>query len=1111
MYNRGLEALFAALPTLQNLPPAALRRLLTGAWLEAVDHRDLGGPAAGTDEIARLRRLASALAVRILLVAGLPADERRACAFVAAECLGVAREMTITPADPEPWAFGSVRRFELVEEALLYLIAGYDANAALTVASVDGVELAAPDYAERLISEWTLKRLRALLNLQLAVPGDAPPPPEGDGLRDRVRHELWRRIGAAAAGHVAWLKLRRADDPHGRDVFLGLVRELERQADGSPGLAAHPDLHHLCLLLAAACDETWGRALRRLPPPDDDGGRFAAYQAGRANRMPLLWPAAAEYAERALPGPHSHAVVSVPTGAGKSAVAELAIAQAVRDGWVLYLAPTNALVAQVRRDLNRSIGALQGVQIRDFLGGAEYTELEGEAIGVIPDSHVLVMTPEKCSLALRQNPDAFERLSLCVLDEAHLIGDTGTRGVVTELVVSEVLHRSLDARVLMLSALIQNADDVRRWLQDVTDHEAIKVDRPWRPTRTLRAIAGLAAEPTATLRSESRAFLEANPGRAGIKVDAPIRLLAALHGAWSGEDPADYAIVDTGLTTKARFIRPGRLEQTGHTAPTTRVLVQALAERDQRVLTFLPGDRHAPFSYARALTGLPIRETTLLRADIDALLLLTDAELAGASRAGEKLSEVHGALDKSIAIHTSPMLPHEQRASEIAFERGEAVVMFATGTLAQGLNLPATAVVIGGTAVGDRRFRDTPEGRARTRAQLLNAIGRAGRAQIAARSISIVVPESPLQIARRPAVDEAKEAAFFLESEDAAVDIASGLGRLIERSLDGTLDMRTMEVPEQTAFAFLSYTGESGDAEAVLSRSYAAHSAAATEQADAVAGTLRALGTTFLEAAEAPKWVATAAHRAGVGLPVAVELERLARERLQNESAPENVLDWAQWLIEMLARFNSGTLEDAMNRDTWKSTAVQGIHARDDAAWVALGSTMRSWLRGDPLTVVGAALHAFTEPIGVRRASGDPLPRLLRVIRDGLEFDVTALAGALVAVLSTAAEEDEAPDDLWVLSAPAQRSLALLPLGVRLGASSPEALALMRAGARPRVLAHLLASRVPLPDMDDDEELRIWASTVVESLAEPDFLDTIAQSDPERELLRAAAYVAAQL
>lgn len=220
--------------------------------------------------------------------------------------------------------------------------------------------------------------------------------------------------------------------------------------------------------------------------------------------------------------------------------------------------------------------------------------------------------------------------------------------------------------------------------------------------------------------------------------------------------------------------------------------------------------------------------------------------------------------------------------------------MFATGTLAQGLNLPATAVVIGGTAVGDRRQGDTPEGRARTRAQLLNAVGRAGRAQVAARSISIVVPDSPLEIAAEPSISGAKEKAQFLVNEDAAMRISSRLDRLIERSLDGTLDMQTMAVLEQTAFALLSFAEETGDLEAVLRRSYAAHGAQAMDRADAIAGTLRTLGMTFLAGTESPAWVEMAAHRAGVTLPMAAELQRIARARLEADVAPETVNDWAR-------------------------------------------------------------------------------------------------------------------------------------------------------------------------------------------------------------------------
>ena len=1127
MFNRGLDALLTALPSLGGLEPAALRRLLTGAWLDAVDRRDLGGSSGAREDDGRIRRLATALAVRILLIEDLAAEERRACAFVAAECLGIAREMQAEPNEFEPWALGSGQRFELVEEALLYLVAGYDANAALTASKLATVPPAQQE-PERAISEWSLSRIRALLDLQRQVPADSTPEVEDGSVRGRVRHELWRRIGDSVGAHVSWLKMRSDEDPQASQRLRGLIRELERQPDHVVGAAAHADLHLLCILLAAACDETSERALRQLPSPPDDGGRFEAYQARRANRMPLLWPAAADYAARALPGPSVHAVVSVPTGAGKSAVAELAIAQALRDGWVLYLAPTNALVAQARRDVTSSMSALAGVQVRDFLGGAEYTQLEGEALGVIADSNVLVMTPEKCSLALRQNPDAFNRLSLCVMDEAHLIAATGRRGVVAELVVAEVLHRSPEARVLMLSALIEDPAELSSWLQNATGREAISVDRPWRPTRTLRALAGLAAEPTALLRATARAFLAEHPKRTGCKVDSPLRLLAALHGVWSGENPADYAVVDTGLTTTARVLRNGSIDQNNHTAPTTRALVQALAEHDQHVLAFLPGDRHAPFSYARSLAGISSQDRDVPRADVDALLMLADAEIGGATRAQEQLSAVHAALQKSIAVHSGAMLPYEQRASEIAFERGLAVVMLATGTLAQGLNLPATAVVVGGTSVGDRRQANTLEGRARTRFQLLNAIGRAGRAQIAARSISIVVPNSPVQIAAEPDVRRAKAAAEFLENEDAAMVIGSGLDDFIERSLNGTLDMHTMTVSEQTAFAFLSFTGETGDAEAVLRRTYAAHRARVTESAEAIAGTLQVLGTSFLVNADAPPWIATAAHRAGVTLPVAAELHRVLRSRLEAEVAPESVEAWAMWLLQILADFTGGLLDLALAREPWQSTAVQGIHTQSadvSASWAALAKTMASWLGGEPLTHVGAALHAIAAPISPRRFKSDAMPRVFRAIREGFEFELTALAGALVAIVATGVEEDAAEEEganqngangdgnqgIWAISALAQRALALFPLGVRLGAGSPEAIALMRAGARPRALAHLLAIRIPVPEGSDDAELWTWASTIVRSLEDPAFLDSTAKSDAERELFRAAAYVTSVL
>lgn len=1098
MFNAGVQNLLAALPALADLDRAHVRRLLAGAWLDAVRRRDFAGseaPAAAED----LRRLATALEVRLFVGGDLSDEARRAGAFVAAEALGIVRELSPSSAEPQRVAFGSVRRFETVEEALLYLASGFDANAALAAQELD----AGASTVEAEISEWALARIRALLDHTRSAPDNAAPPAARDAsLRDRVRHEIWRRIGATVSAHVRWLRLLSDEDPDAGPTLRSLARDLHDP--DRPAAAAHTDLHHLCRLLAGACGETTARALRRVPPPPDNENRFLDYQRGRARRMPLLWPAAAQYADRALPGPRCHAVVTVPTGAGKSSVAELAAAQALEGGWVLYLAPTNALVAQTRRDLTRSLGA-HGVRIRGLTGGAEYTQMPGETLDLLANREIMVMTPEKCSLALRQDAEAFESLSLCVMDEAHLIGDARSRGVIAELVLAEVLHRSPRVRVLLLSALVENPDRLASWLAAATGTETVAIDEPWRPTRTLRALCGVDAERTAVLVAEARERFALLPAtRRNVKVHLPLRLLGALHGTWTGEDPGDYEIVDTGLTVPASVRRGGTVATTEHTAPATQALTQALAEADHRVLVFLPGDRHAPFAHARALEG-PGAGQAPIRHDADSLLTLADAELAGVE--GGPVSELHGALDRGLALHTSAMLAEEQRASELAFEAGAATVMLATGTLAQGLNLPATAVVIGGTAVGDQREARTPEGIARARAQLLNAIGRAGRAQTAARSLAVVVPARPVRITTSPDVAAARNAAAFLGEEDGSTEVTSRLDGLIAATLSDSLDLETMGVPEQTAFAFLSFTAESGDATAVLSRSLAAHTAGAAARAQEITDALRALGRQFLDREESGAWIATAAHRAGITLPTAVALERRLRAIL-TAGAPVDVRQWAVALVQALAEMPADVRPALLADENLAGTAVAAVTSKDPeerrAAWRALARTLDAWLTGQPMTDVGAALHAVDEPISTRRVKGAEMPRTLRFVGNAIEHDMTTVAGAAVAIVLTGAESDsEGP---WALGEAAASALARLSVAMRSGAARHDAMALIQAGLRPRVVAHLVARLTPPPEDEDDDILPLWATHVVGELETPEFVERHAATPAERAILTAAAH-----
>ena len=1102
MFNRGVDELLESLPTLGELDPDGVRRMLTRAWLEAVDHRDLGGPEAEGEAFAReLRRLATALEVHAILGADVGTETLRACAFVGAEALEVASEISANGVrgEDEPWLFGTQLRFERVEAGLLYLIAGYDANAGIIGRALDQAH--GEDRLEPTVSDWALISIVDLLLLRSPARHDLPEPPGDDALlSERVRQAIWRSLGHAINDHLDWLTFGDDGSDAAANQLRELAEQLESRSDGSAGSAHHSDLHHLVLLVAAACDGTAARALRRVTSPDDDGGRFLDYQRRRARTRPLLWPAAADYAAAALPGPHAHAVVSVPTGAGKSAVAELAVAQAVRDGWVLYLAPTNALVGQIRRQLYEVIGKLKGVEVREFLGGSEYTELAGEALGDIADRQVLAMTPEKCSLALRQSPEVFERLALCVVDEAHTLGARDARAVIAELVVSEVLHRAPTTRVLMMSALLGNPDELQRWLTGATGLEAVVVDRPWRPTRTLRAIAGFDEEQADAAAESAQAELEQLPAsRKKVVFEAPLALLAGLQGAWRSSDSADYALVRTSITSPLGWHRSKGAILKGYRNPAVRSLVQALGERGHRVLAFLPRSRHDSFSLARDIDGFSTSEEVALSDAIMALLRLADAELGVPSM-------LRDALDKRVAVHTSAMLREEQRASELAFEAEIAWALFATGTLAQGLNLPATAVLIGGTEIGWDKEATEAEKARRARAQLLNAIGRAGRANVAARSMAIVVPNQALAFNPQTNAAETVEEAKFLQEEDASSDVSSQLDGLIAKALDGSLDMTTMSAPEQTAFAFLSFAAGNGDAEGVLSRSWAAQRAGAAQRADEVANVLGRLGQGFLADAHAPEWVALAAHRAGLALPEAAALHNALREWLTDHPAPRSIDAWAATLMAVLRSLPLSALQRVLPPGPYKSTALAGSWSDDsserDAGWSAWELTLTAWLRGDALLDVAAQAHQRDLEANAKRGQSDPLPRILRVANDGFGFGLATAAGTLGAIVS-AGQETEG-DDPWAMPPDAARPLALLPLAIRLGAGTPLSIAWMRAGARPRVVAHLLSRRVETPpnlnELDDDT-LRTWARSRLDEIADQN-LDP-AQNPEERALLAA--------
>src|SRR6056297_3514071 len=152
-------------------------------------------------------------------------------------------------------------------------------------------------------------------------------------------------------------------------------------------------------------------------------------------------------------------VAAAPTASGKTALAELAICRALRNGGTaLFVAPLRALTNEKESEWERFEEL--GYEVYVVTGERDLHPRRAER------ADVLVMTPEKADSATRKHDSPrygfVTDVDLVVIDEVHLL-DSEKRGSVLEVVVSR-LRRLCDTRVVALSATMPNIDDVADWL-----------------------------------------------------------------------------------------------------------------------------------------------------------------------------------------------------------------------------------------------------------------------------------------------------------------------------------------------------------------------------------------------------------------------------------------------------------------------------------------------------------------------------------------------------------------------------------------------------------------------------------------------------------------------
>ena len=395
-----------------------------------------------------------------------------------------------------------------------------------------------------------------------------------------------------------------------------------------------------------------------------------------------LWPSQIEAAARAV-DQLDDLVVALPTSAGKTRIAELCILRCLAaDKRVVFVTPLRALSAQTEATLQRTFGPL-GKTISALYGSIGVSGFDEDAIR---QRHIVVATPEKLDFALRNDPGLLDDVGLLVFDEGHMIG-LNEREVRYEVQIQRLLRRpdAHQRRIVCLSAILpdgEQLEDFANWLR--RDHPGGLIKNDWRPTR-LRYGEIIWNGQTARLNlrvGDERPFVP----RFFSGFIPPVGKRKKLF-------PRDLG--ELCLATAWRLVDDG-----------------------QSVLVFCPVRAHVePF----ADRVVDLHKRGALRS----LLTTSEAALSTALTLGQEwLGVDHPILEclkLGVAIHHGALPTGFRKEVERLLRDGVLKVTISSPTLAQGLNLSATVVIIHSLFRNRERIK-APE--------FKNVVGRAGRAYV---------------------------------------------------------------------------------------------------------------------------------------------------------------------------------------------------------------------------------------------------------------------------------------------------------------------------------------------------------------------------------------------
>ncbi|GAA1673187.1 DEAD/DEAH box helicase [Microbacterium lacus] len=386
-------------------------------------------------------------------------------------------------------------------------------------------------------------------------------------------------------------------------------------------------------------------------------------------------------------------LVAAPTGAGKTIVGEFAIHLAMnaprdadRDATprhpdkAFYTTPIKALSNQKFRELQEVYGADQvGLLTGD-------TNINGSA-------RIVVMTTEVLRNMLYADSAALRGLRYVVMDEVHYLADR-FRGAVWEEII---IHLPPAVRLVSLSATVSNAEEFGDWLDTVRGDTEVIVSE----------VRPVPLEQHVLVRGDLLPLFDDRAGVATAQVNQELMRIRSFKGATFENNRRVQALRSDAGRGGGRQQGSGRRPHKGGQRPVRSANVQRIERLDRpEVVTLLQRANLLPaifFIFSRVGCDAAVQQvrrsgvrltTPQERAEIRALVTERTQALRDEDLAVLGYYEWLDNLERGVASHHAGLLPAFKEVVEDLFKRKLVKVVFATETLALGINMPARTVVL---------------------------------------------------------------------------------------------------------------------------------------------------------------------------------------------------------------------------------------------------------------------------------------------------------------------------------------------------------------------------------------------------------------------------------